>query len=639
LRVGITGARSLDAGRLPELRERLHDVLNLVQESMQRFAHEKAGATFYTGAEQAGSSPLLRLLSPLARGADRLAAEVGLQLGYDLYVPMPFPRDEYQADFKGSQQPWEAPLSAAEDLAQFQTLLQRAQDAWLSLDGGRGDERGAYEAVGRFVARHSDLLIAIWDGKPAAGRGGTAEIIEYAATHGVPVWWIHATETRVPVWLADVEDLRDPWLLPSEPAAGLLLTYLERQVRPPAPVPHHLHGFIGWVARLGRERLVSPVAVYYAESVKPPGRWSRAYELVVMGWASECKPPASNTAPPEPALPNEPAGKYWFNHYRPADMRAGEYAARYRSAYVWLFILATATLTFGASAAVAHGYIELVFAAVGLEACTLLLIVVTVCAAIGGDWHERSIEYRLLAELCRKQQILAPLGRVVSLGAVRRMILRGLENTGQGNGASAKRKSDTEPRDRTAWVPWLFGAWERAAPLPRGDIGVALPEIVRSQVLAGLTDEQLDYHRSRAKISERAEEAFFRAGQRSFIAVCVIVLLKLVTVGASFIWPALSEMLIWEMIYRLLTWLVIVLPAISAAAFGIRSYAELQLLVEQSCHMVEELLHAKRRIERVNLDRALAAEDIGAETYAMAGLMLQDLDGWSRLFKVKAIEP
>ncbi len=55
--------------------------------------------------------------------------------------------------------------------------------------------------------------------------------------------------------------------------------------------------------------------------------------------------------------------------------------------------------------------------------------------------------------------------------------------------------------------------------------------------------------------------------------------------------------------------------------------------------MLQELLHAKRRINRINLNRALAAEDIGAETQAVATLMLQDLEGWSRLFKVKAIEP
>lgn len=633
LRIGVTGGRSLDGGRLAELREKLHEVLNSVREDMQRLAKEDGVAVLYAGADQDGPSPLLRFLSPLARGTDRLAAEVALQLGYELYVPMPFPRAEYQKDFSGSQNPTEPPLTAAEDLAQFETLLQQADDACLSLDGNHEDQTRAYEAVGRFVARHSDLLIAIWDGKPAAGRGGTAEIIEYAVSNGVPVWWIHATETRTPVWLADIEDLRDPRPLPSEPPVHVLRTYLEKHIRPPAPVPRHRHGLVGRLARLGQQKHVLPVADYYAEDANPPGSWSRAYSLL-MRLASRCNLPWT-----EPVPPKDLVAGYWFDLYDPTDRRAGEYAARYRSSYVWLFILATATLIFGASAAVAHGHKGWVLLSVGLEALMLGGICFVVIAAIRGDWHERSIEYRLLAELCRKQQVLAPLGRAVSLGAVRRMVLRGLENAAQGEGASAEPRSDAEPSDRSAWVAWLFAAWERAAPLPRGDIAAALPEIVRRQVLEGLIEEQLDYHRRRADMSELADETFFRVGQWSFIAVCICVALKLAAVGASFVWPEWSEKLIWEYIIHSLTWLAIILPAVSAAALGIRSYAELQLLVEQSRHMEEELLHAKRRMERVNLKRALAAEDIGTETHAVASLMLQDLEGWSRLFKVKAIEP
>jgi hypothetical protein len=55
------------------------------------------------------------------------------------------------------------------------------------------------------VVRHSDLLIAIWDGdREGGGLGGTAEIVAYAASAGVPVWWIHATEKCDPVWIDDM---------------------------------------------------------------------------------------------------------------------------------------------------------------------------------------------------------------------------------------------------------------------------------------------------------------------------------------------------------------------------------------------------------------------------------------------------
>jgi hypothetical protein len=37
-----------------------------------------------------------------------------------------------------------------------------------------------------------DILIAIWDGEERHGRGGTAEIIETALAHNIPVVWIKA---------------------------------------------------------------------------------------------------------------------------------------------------------------------------------------------------------------------------------------------------------------------------------------------------------------------------------------------------------------------------------------------------------------------------------------------------------------
>ena len=77
----------------------------------------------------------------------------------------------------------------------------------------------AYESVGRFVVRHSDLLIAIWDGDhEGGGRGGTAEIVRYAASVGVPVCWIHATKNCNPVWIDGIANFRDP---PSSHYSGL----------------------------------------------------------------------------------------------------------------------------------------------------------------------------------------------------------------------------------------------------------------------------------------------------------------------------------------------------------------------------------------------------------------------------------
>jgi hypothetical protein len=45
--------------------------------------------------------------------------------------------------------------------------------------------------AGRTVADRCDLLLAVWDGQPAAGLGGTADVVSHATYRGksVEVVW------------------------------------------------------------------------------------------------------------------------------------------------------------------------------------------------------------------------------------------------------------------------------------------------------------------------------------------------------------------------------------------------------------------------------------------------------------------
>jgi hypothetical protein len=634
VRIGVTGHRTLDERRLGDLRTKVDEVLEYVRQDLKDLAREGAVIEFYADVELA--APMLRLLSPLAHGTDRLVAKAALHLGYALHVPMPFSRDEYETDFQDPERPGALPLT--DNQKEFEGLFERAAD-WLTLDGTHADKDRAYEGVGRFVVRHSDLLIAIWDGKPAAGRGGTAEIIEYAAGNGVPVWWIHATdESRRPTWIADVLDLRDPQPATTS-AKDQLKSYLGRQIRPPRSEPVHCRGWVEKLARLGLDPTVSPLAQYYAERPRPvPRRW-RIHNWLLR-WASGCNPPWT-----EGRRPKDPVAAYWFDLYRPADERAGEYAKRYRSTYVWIFILATFALLLGVSANVFHSGLEmlaisvpdekavifflgngLAFVLTFLEFVLLGIIFSIVLFALRRDWHRRSIEYRLLAELCRKQQVLAPLGNAVSLGAVRHIV----------NRLDSDLESRTEVEsvgmpDRAAWVAWLFAACQRAAPLPRGEAEKLLPEAVDQGLVEGLINEQLQYHRGRYEMAREADKTFEFYGGWTFVAVIVAVVAKLVAIGGN--WNSFCELLFGS--------LAVAFAAVAAAFVGIRSYAELQLLAEQSQHMLDELERARARIERVRKDvpRPMAFYDLGAEAQTVAILMLQDLEGWARLFRGKAIEP
>jgi hypothetical protein len=114
----------------------------------------------------------LRAFTSLAAGADQLVAKELLSAGGRLHVIVPS-RD------------YEQTFAVREDLACFRTLL-TAADAVSELDYQEASEE-AFLAAGRSVVDNCEMLIAVWDGKPARGLGGTADVVRYARDSGKPV--------------------------------------------------------------------------------------------------------------------------------------------------------------------------------------------------------------------------------------------------------------------------------------------------------------------------------------------------------------------------------------------------------------------------------------------------------------------
>ncbi len=156
--IGVTGHRDLKEEELPEIRARIRELFVDLQE---RFPTRK-----------------LRLLSPLAEGADRLVANIAVELGLELAVVMPMPRKVYYSDFSG-----------AESIAEFDTLYARATDVYelpivrngtiesISQPGRARDLQ--YAQSGVFLSAHCHLLLALWDGKTSGQLGGTAQVVRF----------------------------------------------------------------------------------------------------------------------------------------------------------------------------------------------------------------------------------------------------------------------------------------------------------------------------------------------------------------------------------------------------------------------------------------------------------------------------
>ncbi|HWY70335.1 MAG TPA: hypothetical protein VNX88_16825 [Terriglobales bacterium] len=123
-------------------------------------------------AELARMTPPLTALTSLAIGADQLLARLVLEAGGKIHAVLPF------ADIERS--------FSIQDLSAYRELARQATLEVLHKPKTDEDE-DAYLAAGHRVVDLSDIVIAVWDGKTAKGKGGTADIVGYALRRGTPL--------------------------------------------------------------------------------------------------------------------------------------------------------------------------------------------------------------------------------------------------------------------------------------------------------------------------------------------------------------------------------------------------------------------------------------------------------------------
>ncbi|AXG77104.1 hypothetical protein [Streptomyces paludis] len=146
-RIGVTGHRDIPA---------------------EAYGHIKAAIAAVLRT-QTGS---VEALSSLAAGADQLFAVLALDRGARLTVVIP--SGDYEDGFDDPG-----------ELDGYRRLKDRATLEVRMAFPHSTDE--AYYAAGTYIADHCDRLLAVWDGRPARGLGGTGDIVRYARERGKPV--------------------------------------------------------------------------------------------------------------------------------------------------------------------------------------------------------------------------------------------------------------------------------------------------------------------------------------------------------------------------------------------------------------------------------------------------------------------
>ena len=554
-RVGVTGHRSLQlAGADETLREPVRRVLAWVRDTVTTIGalHEAPYAE--------EEDPVLRVISPLAEGADRIVAREADTLGYVLQAPLPFSRGEYEKDFE-----------TAESRAEFRAMLDGA-GAVLELDGVRGSEaerRLAYEAAGRTVLRQSDLLIAIWDGEEERGQGGTAQIVREAAGMQVPVVWIHAAA---------------PHAIEYRPVSD------ERGTR------QQMHDRIHQMLVLADPDDRDKVVEYLEEH---PRKWvfDRAFRAVLDLWT------------PRPAPRPSARALDYGDDYRRADELAGRYAERYRSSYTLNFFLAPL--------AVLTGVVGYYVAARGLHGPWMALVELAIIASILSitwlghrfRWHEKWLDYRLLAELFRQHAVLEPLGRVPPSFRVPAHARAGDPSRG--------------------WVHWLHRARVREKGMSAGVLNSRTLLSSRAGLRA-LIKEQTRYHAGSSHRYELFNHRIHRAGLWLFVltgAACFVHLFLPAEEGAH--GPALPGTA-----ESLLTLVGIMFPAWGGALAAFRSHGEFQRIAQRSGAMAGRMRELRCALAGARRPTSTA---LGQRSVEVADTMVDELLDWRIIFREKPI--
>ena len=620
-RVGVVGHRPnrLANADINQLNQVLKTILSGIKNKIQSFS--KTYASLYDN-----SPPILRAISPLAEGTDRLFAEQALDLGFELCCIMPFPQAEFEKDF--------APGNALEtdSLDRFRSLLVRAEEeiklTRFELDGSRKNPEKAYGDGGRVVLNQSDILVIVWDGEAQGKIGGTEETFQEARNKGVPLVWVDACAPHTWQILESGDSLpevtKEARVHPngsgtSESLKKLIKGYLDL----PAPsVPSNIND----------NNIKKNLMAFYAED-QPKASiavlWKAFRDIL-----GDSKPPdvTRKITPFEEAVikewPNDrstPLKKIvdWLRpFYAWPDKLSVIYADRYRSAFILVFMLAAvavglALIPMGLSFA-KHSIQETIV--IASEFSIIVTILYMVFRGRKHRWHERWIEYRLVSELVRHLRLVAPMG-------------------GERPFPQIPAHWATYGQPASSWMAWYVRAVERALGLPT--VVVDKKHLVECLTdLLEILEDQIDYHKTNAARCHKIEHRLHTSG-------ILFLILTLIACGLHLIPAVIPGVHFPVWLPNLLTFCCGFFPAMGAALAGIINQGEFLRIAKRSEAMKIQLESLKSQTnclkEQIFSSVDLSDYQFSSKAVQLAGdvahLMVYEVLDWRVVFLDRPLIP
>ncbi len=610
LRIGITGHRwrepqhagdeRLDHHRADAVTDALRTVLARIRTAALAVKH--AHPTLFSD-----RAPGFSLVSALAEGADELAAAVAIEPGMGYVLDIVAPYD----------------LAAFAERCAPGTPARRLWDAArarLVLDGQpRADEpepatqRARHEATlvetNRRLVWNCDLIIAVWDGLDARGDAGTAQVIARARDEGLPVIHVHSVHPER-VTLLDASG----GTASADDGLASIDTVVTRLLEPPRPAD---------AARPKAARALQQALQDYAGET-PPGvivrhASARVYRIAQRvlsgsGTLSAIPPSPADVTVPWQGLPTTPVMnarrvEVIDPAYRRADYYASSFGARHRSTFT--------TIVFAAPFAVVCAWLGSQVAAerrLFFAVAELLLLVVLTTFFLRSRrlrFHEKWLDYRLLAERLRHLGFLWPLGRNSPVIRV------------------PTHAVFTDPRP--AWVNWWYRALTREAGLAPVTLDEPTVRALAGQLQRDLIGAQLAYNRETHAVAHHAKHRLH--------LIPWIPLLMALAAAFAHVLEHLHLLHLPSSTITVLTGIGILGPAFGAALHGFASqsgYQEAGIRTDASAQQLERFAD---RLSTLDLSKPLASRELGDLALSVADVMGEDLAGWRVDYLARPVNP
>ncbi len=309
----------------------------------------------------------------------------------------------------------------------------------------------------------------------------------------------------------------------------------------------------------------------------------------------------------------------WVNtrmigHYAWADKLADYYADAYRSSFVLCYLLG--------AMAVGLALIPVLFGLNGshssllpkmcslLELFAVVSILILVLWGKKKRWHDRWMEYRLVAELVRQLRFLIPLGG----GRPFPRLPQHLGNYGN-------------PAD--SWMYWHVRSIDRAVGLPNAKVKADYVKDCLGYV-SKVVQSQRAFHHTAADRSEQIEHRLHRFGLLLFALVLVLILWHL---KMHFGTPHPAGTFEGESHWDAWTFFLAFLPAVGAALAAINNQGEFGRIAKRSRAMADRLDQMDHDLQRMlESDAAIHSSEAARHAMRVAQIMVDEVLDWRVVF-------